>query len=116
MGISTADLYQIAGFNTDQVAGFQAQVSSGRWKREVLWPEHLKGKRYRDFCFGSSVARDWMRLRATYAKVRRSARAKDFKEIGATTNLLPEGAEKKEEQLSCLRQVLRYRTPPKDET
>src|SRR3546814_6291712 len=42
MGISTADLYQIAGYNTDQVAGFQAQLASGRWKRQVLWPEHLK--------------------------------------------------------------------------
>src|SRR3546814_2268556 len=64
MGISTVDLYQIAGFNTDQVAGFQAQLASGRWKRQVLWPEHLKGKRYEDFCYGSSVARDWMAVRS----------------------------------------------------
>src|SRR3546814_16808862 len=71
MGISTVDLYQIAGFNTDQVAGFQAQLASGRWKRQVLWPEHLKGKRYEDFCYGSSVARDWMAVRMAYAKARR---------------------------------------------
>src|SRR3546814_9936325 len=77
MGISTVDLYQIAGFNTDQVAGFQAQLASGRWKRQVLWPEHLKGKRYEDFCYGSSVARDWMAVRMAYAKARRSARSEE---------------------------------------
>ncbi len=114
MGISTIELYQIAGFNTDQVSGFQAQVSSRRWRREVLWPEHLKGKRYKDFCFGSSVARDWMAMRTAYAKARRSARAKDFRTVGATTTFLPGAAERKEEQLHCLREVLRHRTPTKE--
>src|SRR3546814_16568563 len=113
MGTSTVDLYQIAGFNTDQVAGFQAQLASGRWKRPVLWPEHLKGKRYEDFCYASSVARDWMAVRMAYAKARRTARMNDFKTIGATTTPLPDGVERKAEEHTCLQAVLEPQHPPK---
>lgn len=113
MGISTKELFQIAGFNSDQVSGFQAQVASGRYKREVLWPEHLRGKRTDDFRYGARIARYWLAMRRGYAKARRAARAKDFREIGMTTNILPGHADRKKEQLECLRSVLKNETPRK---
>lgn len=36
MGLTTKDLYEIGRLNTDEVAGFQAQLSSGRSKLEAL--------------------------------------------------------------------------------
>src|SRR3546814_18485705 len=104
MGISTVDLYQIAGFNTAQVAGFQAQLASGRWKRQVLWPEQLKCKRYEDFCYASSVARAWMAVRMAYPTPRRSASRNPFKNFDATPTLQPEGLERMAEQTHiCLK-------------
>lgn len=108
MGLTTKDLYEIGRLNTDEVAGFQAQLSSGRSKLEALWPEHLKGKRVDDFRRGSSFARDWLAIRRAYAKARRSARMRDFRTIGMTTTFLPEHAERKEEQLEALRTVTKH--------
>src|SRR3546814_17063345 len=45
MRISSDDLYQIAGFITDQVAGFQAQYTSGRCKHERMETIRIGNKR-----------------------------------------------------------------------
>ena len=109
MSLVARDLYD-AGLNTDGVAGFLDQVASGRLRLEVLWPEHLTGKRVDDYREGSQLARFWLSMRKGYASSRRSARARDFREDGATSNLLPRGADRRREQLYCLGEVMRLRT------
>lgn len=106
MSFTSKELYEI-GLNGDGIAGFEAQVASGRSKLEVLWPEHFVGKRVDDFCKGSRIAREWLMYRRSYATARRRVRARDFREDGATTCLRPQGSELREERLRCLREVAR---------
>lgn len=108
MSITTTELHEIAGLNSDGIAGFEAQVASGRSKLEVLWPAHFVGKRVDDFQRGSRIAREWLAARRGYAIARRKVRRRDFREIGATQCLRPQGADLKEEQIRCLREVVRF--------
>jgi hypothetical protein len=110
MSLTTRDLFEIAGLNTDGVEGFLAQCRNKRHKGEVLWPEHLRDKRLDDFREGARLARNWLAMRRGYAVARRKRRTADFRDEGATTCLLPEGADRREEQLHCLREVVKFRT------
>jgi hypothetical protein len=112
VSITARHLYE-AGLNTDGVNGFLAQLSYRRMN-EVIWPDHLTGKRVDDFREGSNLARYWMAMRRGYANARRSARAKDFKEIGATSTLLPASVDRQAEQLHCLNEVMKLRAKPSD--
>lgn len=105
MSLTSQDLYQIAGLNSDGIAGFQAQTASKRSKGEVFCPAHLRGKRAEDFRAGSFLARQWLAMRRGYAIARRTQRNADFKTEGATSCLLPDAADRHAEQLECLRAV-----------
>lgn len=104
--ITAKDLRELTILNTDGQNGFLAQAASGLTTCMVRWPDHLTGKRFLDFSDGSRLAREWLTYRKGYGKARRSRRAKDFKECGATTCLLPRPAERRAEQLEGLRAVL----------
>ena len=110
MSLTTRDLFEIAGLNTDGISGFLAQCGSKRTNQEVLWPEHLRGKRVDDFREGARLARNWLAMRRGYAIARRKRRADDFREEGITSCLLPHGADRRDEQIHCLREVVKFRT------
>jgi hypothetical protein len=103
--LTARDLYNIAGLNTDGVAGFFAQTATQQFKREVSWPAHLLDQRAKAFRAGSFLARQWLAMRHGYAQARRSQRHADFRTEGATSCLLPHGTDRKAEQLACLREV-----------
>jgi hypothetical protein len=109
MFLTTRDLFEIAGLNTDGVEGFFAQCRSKRHKAEVLWPEHLRDKRLEDFREGARLARNWPAMRRGYALARRKRRTADFRDEGATSCILPGGADRREEHPHCLREVAKFR-------
>jgi hypothetical protein len=109
MALTTRDLFEIAGLKTDGVSGFFAQCRSKYQSGKVLWPEHLRDKRLATFREGAGLARDWMAMQRGYALARRKRRAKHFQEDGATSCLLPEGADRRNKQLHCLREGSRFR-------
>ncbi|MET0374657.1 MAG: hypothetical protein ABW128_10420 [Rhizorhabdus sp.] len=95
MSLTTRDLFEIAGLNTGGVSGFFAQCRSKRHKGEVLWPEHLRDKRLDDFREGARLARDWLAMRRGYALARRKHRIADFRDEGAASCILPDGADRR---------------------
>lgn len=85
MTIKPNDLHEIAGLNSDGIAGFEAQISYGRYKLEVLWPAHLVGSRCDNFRRGSMIARGFMARRHGAGVAHRMLRADEFKEHGGYT-------------------------------
>ena len=105
MGLTTTDLMQVGGLNSDGVLGFEAQVALARTHIQAVWPEHFHGARVVNFERGSAMARDWMVMRRATGVVRRRIRLRERREVGMMSELRPTGADLREEQLECLRQV-----------
>lgn len=102
---TSKELAEHAGLNSNGMAGFEAQIAIKTSKREVVWPEHLIGKRVDDFRFGSEVARAWMAMRRGVGTARRQSRQRELKEIGIMTVLRPDAADHKVEQIKFLKEA-----------
>ncbi|MCV9964346.1 hypothetical protein OIU34_20880 [Pararhizobium sp. BT-229] len=104
---TTQELAEHASLNTDGMAGFEAQVALKSYKREVVWPEHLRGKREDDFRYGSELARTWMAMRRGVGIFRRKYRQRELKEIGIMTVLSACNApDLKAEQIETLKEAV----------
>jgi hypothetical protein len=105
------ELAEHASLNSDGASGFDAQVASRTARREVVWPEHLQGKRVDDFRHGSELARIWMSYRRGVGSFRRSYRQQELKEIGIMTVLKAcNAADLKAEQVATLKQAVEHLT------
>ncbi|MBY3155246.1 hypothetical protein HFO56_23265 [Rhizobium laguerreae] len=103
---TSRELTDHANLNADGMTGFETQIALKSFKREVVWPEHLRGKRVDDFRRGSEIARAWMAMRSGVGMARRKVRLKERQEIGIMTVLGPENAaEHKAEQIATLKQA-----------
>lgn len=116
---TSRELAEHAELNTDGMAGFEAQIAIKTFKRAVVWPEHLVGKRVDDFRYGSEVARAWMAMRRGVGTARRQYRQRELKEIGIMTVLRADSAaDHKAEQVKYLREAVktikRIKTSPID--
>jgi hypothetical protein len=102
---TSRELAEHAELNSDGMAGFEAQIATKTAKREVVWPEHLVGKRIDDFRQGSEIARAWMAMRRGVGTARRQSRQRELKEIGIMTVLRPGAADHKAEQIKFLKEA-----------
>jgi len=107
MPLSSQELHDIAGLNTDGITGFEAQVASRSQKLHAQAPAHLSGVRLARFEEGARLARYWMTMRNAFGIARRKARARDFAEQGATSEIPPTGRELHVEQVEALRMAVR---------
>jgi hypothetical protein len=105
---TSRELAEYASLNSDGMSGFEAQIAIKSYKREVIWPEHLIGKRIDDFRHGSEVARTWMAMRRGIGMARRKYRQQERKEIGIMTVLRPDAADNKSEQIKALQEAVTW--------
>jgi hypothetical protein len=101
---TSKELAEHANLNSDGMSGFEAQIASRTGRREVVWPEHLQGKRVDDFRYGSELARIWMAYRRGVGTFRRGYRQQELKEVGIMTVLKAcNAADLKAEQIASLK-------------
>lgn len=108
MTLSTQDLMEVAGLNTDGVLGFEAQTAMRKSRVEAVWPEHLRGSRVDAFRRGSALARLWMQLRRGVGDTRRRIRAEEAARTGGMMTVLRAGtaSDLREEQNETLRKAV----------
>jgi hypothetical protein len=105
---TSKELAEHASLNSDGMSGFEAQIASMTYRREVIWPDHLRGKRLDDFRYGSELARTWMAFRRGVGTFRRKYRQGELKEIGIMTVLKACNAtDLKAEQIETLREAVK---------
>lgn len=108
MTLSTQDLMEVAGLNTDGVLGFEAQIAMHKSRLEAVWPAHLQGSRVDNFRRGSALARVWMTMRRGVGGARRRIRAEEAARTGGMMTVLRAGtaSDLREEQIETLRKAL----------
>jgi hypothetical protein len=74
MQLSSMEIMETAGLNSDGLAGFERQIASGNSRNPVLPPDHLRESRLVSFERGAMIARNWMEDRAATGRVRRKVR------------------------------------------
>lgn len=104
MSFTYRELAEHADLNSDGVIGFETQLASKQFNREVPWPEHFQGRRVDAFRHGSEIARSWMQMRHAVGAARRKFRHDEKKNIGIMTVLSPSTSEElKAEQITALK-------------